>query len=124
MKGKSAALANYVAQKILHRLFLLASSQSGPDCLLEINPGYDRQWSSQFHQLNLETLGSWGSRFNGPDSHYLQCASKLFAMGRLPAIEKYLDFPSSDDSPGLGPEYSGAGHLIRRIPQKPVESPH
>lgn len=121
MKAKPSALVAYVPRKLLSRLYQLASSAAGDQCLLAIDPSADPQWSAHFHQLNLETIGSWGQVFKDVHPQYFQVASKLLAMQRLPVQEKYFDFPSADEPAELAPKFSGAGYLSRGVSEEPVQ---
>lgn len=115
MKTKTKKMVEYTEKKILKRLFKLASSPSNENCLRDIDPSSDQQWSAHFHQLNLETLGSWAEDFKDSHPEYFRTARKLVQMKRLPVNEKYYNFPSNQESNKVSDKYKGSGSLIRRI---------
>lgn len=108
MKSGSRQLTDYSQNKLLPRLFLLASSQLGDKCLLEFNKSSDPVWSANFHYLNRECLSMWGQMFKTTNPEYAKIAQKLVGMKRLPLPQKFYDcnfggevIPEHDDDLGL-----------------------
>lgn len=118
LKTKTKRIVDYTQKKMLKRLFVLSSSEARENCLLDIDPTSDQEWSAHFHQLNLETLGMWAENFKESNPEYFKVASKLLEMERLPVNEKYYNFPSIQESQEISEKYKGSGQLSRTISQE------
>jgi hypothetical protein len=110
-KTNVPTIVNYIAQKILKRLAIMARSNPA-QCLNEFTDDADPIWATQFHYLDLETLGIWAEMFAGKNSPYMANAKMLKAAGLLPVKEKYWNFPSSTEKEQINAQYAPAGRLI------------
>ena len=113
MKCNAKKLVDYTEKKFLNRLYLLSSSESARNCLQDINPFSDSQWSAHFYQLNLEALGMWAENHKDSNPEYFKVADKLRTIGRLPIPEKYYNFPVFKESIVLRERYKGTGQIKR-----------
>ncbi len=116
VKTGAPALVNYTAKKILKRLVLIANTNTGTQCLSAYNKQADPVWASQFHHLDLETLGMWGEIYHdSADKAYFSYAKMLKESRLLPVNEKYWNFPSFNEREQMDSQYAPAGKLISRV---------
>jgi len=110
MKNGYPALVSYTAKKLLKRLVMIANTSMGSQCLNAYNKEPDPVWASQFHYLDLETLGMWGELYQShSDKIYLSYAKMLKDSKLLPVNEKYWNFPSNTEREQMDSQYAPAG---------------
>jgi hypothetical protein len=116
MKSGNPTLINYTAKKILKRLAMIANTNMGSQCLSAYNKEQDLNWASQFHYLDLETLGMWGELYqNQSEKVYFSYAKMLKESKLLPVKEKYWNYPSSGEREQTDSQYGPAGELKSRV---------
>ncbi len=90
----------------------IANTQSPSQCLHVFNKDADPIWSTQFHYLDLETIGKWAELFKCTDPGYINYARMLKINGLLPVTEKYWNFPSNTEKDNIDQQYEPAGRII------------
>lgn len=115
VKTNVSTIVNYTAKKILKRLVLMARTPVPAQCLNQFSRDSDPIWASQFHYLDLETLGIWAEMFKSKNSPYVANAKMLKAAGLLPVTEKYWNFPSSTEKEQINPQYAPAGMIMSPV---------
>jgi hypothetical protein len=112
LKTCTPNIVSYTAKKFLNRLVRIANTQSPPQCLHVFNKDADPIWSTQFHYLDLETIGKWAELFKSTDPGYINYARMLKINGLLPVTEKYWNFPSNTEKDHIDQQYEPAGRII------------
>ena len=102
---------------------LIARTPIPAQCLNQFSRDSDPIWASQFHYLDLETLGIWAEMFKGKNSPYVAYAMELKKAELLPVKEKYWNFPSSTEKEQINPQYAPAGMLISSVAIDDAECP-
>jgi hypothetical protein len=95
IKTNDPTLANYLATKILKRLYQLTIAPEGEKCLTIYDKKVNLADSAKFHYLLRECFTNWGSKFKTVNKNYMIYTKKLAKKGLVPAPqEKWWNFPA------------------------------
>lgn len=119
-KLKDPTFLNYLDVKILKRLFKLATSPQGKNCLSIYNKHVALADSEKFHVLLLECFTHWGSKFKEINTSFISYTKKLHRKKLVPVAQSpYWNFP-----PGITPNELMRGQSIINdfVPEHPSRS--